>query len=292
MWRTPFRGASGEHGVAETSGRKRSILFSLFLLSGLAVFAVSMTFSSLVSERTEGTVRVTTCVVFLAAAVTACHFPRWKPYWLVFFACFTAALSLLMAWAFSDYGLRIFSLTTRTPAGIAVAKLSESVLVGFFVLLLMVAARSDRASVYLQLGDLKRGLAIGLSAFSVCSIIGVVQALHHHVGVGRLLTWVPWILIFVLANGFMEELLFRGIFLKRLEPLVGALTANVLTALTFALAHARVAYAKDVLAFVGITFVLGLVWGYIIQKTDSLIGSWLFHAGADVLIIVGIFASL
>jgi membrane protease YdiL (CAAX protease family) len=278
--------------VVQTSARKRAALFLLFFLCALAVFTLAMTFSPHMSQRTEGTVRVTTTVVFLVAAVTAYQFPSWKPCWLVFFACFAASFSLLMAWRLSDYGLNIFSLTTRTPAGIAVAKLSEAIIVVFFIVVLAVAARSDLASIYLQRGNLKRGLTIGLVAFAALSVVGVVQALGHRVGVGRLFSWVPWILIFVLATGFMEELLFRGIFLKRLEPVIGAWPANGLTALVFALAHAKVTYAPNVLVFMGITFVLGLVWGYIMQKTDSLIGSWLFHAGADVLIIIGIFVSL
>jgi membrane protease YdiL (CAAX protease family) len=44
--------------------------------------------------------------------------------------------------------------------------------------------------------------------------------------------------------------------------------------------------------FVGITFILGLVWGHITQRTDSLLGSILFHAGTDIPIILGIFALL
>jgi membrane protease YdiL (CAAX protease family) len=278
--------------MTATSGRQRAWLFLLFLFCGLAVFTLSVTFSPVMSDRTEGTIRVGLCVAFLVAVVTAYQFPRWKKYWLFFFACFTAALSLLMSWRLSDYGLRIFSLTTETPAGIAVAKLSEAFLVVFFIVLLSVAARSDRASIYLQRGNLKKGLIIGLSAFAACSIAAVVQAVGQKVEPARLVSWTPWILIFVLANGFMEELLFRGIFLRRVEALVGAWPANLLTALVFALAHARVTYTPDVPVFVGITLVLGLVWGYIMQKTDSLIASWLFHAGADVLIVVGAFASI
>jgi membrane protease YdiL (CAAX protease family) len=267
-------------------------LFLFFLICGLAVFMLSMTFSSEMSERTSAAVRVGLCMVFLVASVTAYQFPRWKRLWLPFFACFTGAFSLLMAWWLSDYGLQIFSLTTESPAGIAVAKLSEAIPVVFFILLPMVAIRSDRASIYLQSGRLAKGLTIGLVAFAVCSVAGVAQALAQGVEPARLISWTPWILVFVLANGFMEELLFRGIFLRRLDPLIGTRSANLLTAVVFALAHTRVTYTPDVLVFVGITFVLGLVWGYIIQKTDSLVGSSLFHAGADVLIIVGIFASL
>jgi membrane protease YdiL (CAAX protease family) len=51
-----------------------------------------------------------------------------------------------------------------------------------------------------------------------------------------------------------------------------------------------VTYTADILVFVAITFVFALIWGYLTQKTGALWGSALFHAGADTLIIIGIFA--
>lgn len=162
----------------------------------------------------------------------------------------------------------------------------------FFVLLLTIMIRSDLASIYLHRGELKRGLSIGAVTFVVLSIVGIVWAVNKGLGAGRLVSWAPWILIFVLANGFMEELLFRGLFLKRLEQVIGAGLSNLLTAIVFSLAHAKAAYASNVPVFMASTFVLGLVWGYVMQKTDSVMGSALFHAGADVMMVVGMFASL
>jgi hypothetical protein len=267
-------------------------LYLLFLVCALAVFAPGAAFFPHVSGRAVGTLRAATTVVFLVAAVTAYQFPRWKTYWLVFFACFTAALSLFMATQLGHYGLDIFSLAKETPAGTAVAKLSEAVIVLFFVLLLAVAARSDLASVYLARGDLKRGLAIGLAAFTALLVVGVVRALAGNVDAGRLLSWTPWVLVFVLAKGFVEELLYRGLFLKRLEPLFGAWPSNVLMALVFAATYPTAGLASNVFVFAWIVFVLGLTWGYIMQKTDNIVGSWLFHAGAEVSVAVGLMASL
>ncbi|NJD66720.1 MAG: CPBP family intramembrane metalloprotease [Chloroflexi bacterium] len=90
-------------------------------------------------------------------------------------------------------------------------------------------------------------------------------------------------------NGFMEELHFRGLLLKPFERLLGTHAANLCIALFFTLAHAPVRYAPDIGAFMAILLVLSLAWGYVIQETESLWGSVLFHAGADLLIIVGIF---
>jgi uncharacterized protein len=39
------------------------------------------------------------------------------------------------------------------------------------------------------------------------------------------------------------------------------------------------------------TFSLGLAWGYIMQRTDSILGSALFHAGADIPVFIGIFSN-
>lgn len=108
----------------------------------------------------------------------------------------------------------------------------------------------------------------------------------------RILGWLPWILIFVLANGFFEELMNRGLFLRKFEPLLGAPFSNLLTAFAFAIGHAGVTYSADVRLFVVITFVLAMIWGYFMQKTGSLWASELFHAVADTLLMMGIFAGV
>ena len=278
--------------MAEKSGPARAGLFLVFLVCILAVFTVPLAVSSHWSERAASTARVAVTVAFLAAAVTAYQFKRFKEYWLVFFACFTASFALFMGWQFSDYGLKMWYIAAGTPKGIAVAKLSEAAIVLFFVLLFTIVIRSDLASIYLGRGELRRALTIGGVAFAVLLVVGVVQALVQGVGVVRLLKWIPWILVFALASGLMEELLFRGLFLRRLDPLMGAGAANVLTALVFAVSPMKLAFVSNVFVFAGITFVLGLVWGYVCQKTDTLWGAALFHAGADVLIVVGVFGGL
>jgi membrane protease YdiL (CAAX protease family) len=82
------------------------------------------------------------------------------------------------------------------------------------------------------------------------------------------------------------------VFLKRYEPFLGKGLANLLTAIVFTLAHVQVTYVADVLQFLVIVFPLALTWGYLMQRTDSLWGSVLFHAGADCMIVFGIFASM
>jgi membrane protease YdiL (CAAX protease family) len=120
----------------------------------------------------------------------------------------------------------------------------------------------------------------------------LLQAKNAYDGFERLLSASPWILVFVLANGLNEELPFRGLFLKKFEPFLGKFGSNLLTAIVFTIAHMKVEYVAsgEVLRLLGTMFILALVWGYMMQKTDSLIGTSLFHAGEDLLLFSSPFA--
>jgi membrane protease YdiL (CAAX protease family) len=56
--------------------------------------------------------------------------------------------------------------------------------------------------------------------------------------------------------------------------------------------HTQVTYAAQMIQFLAIALVLSLVWGFLIQKSDSLWGAVLFHAAGDCLIILAVFASI
>ena len=90
----------------------------------------------------------------------------------------------------------------------------------------------------------------------------------------------------------MEELLFRGIFIKQLNNFLKPAWTIILTAIVFAATHLQVTYTPDVLFFALIVLILGVIWGFLIHYTKSIIASVLFHAGADLLIIVPTYLSL
>jgi len=108
----------------------------------------------------------------------------------------------------------------------------------------------------------------------------------------RIQPWIPWILIYVLANAAMEEILFRGLFLRKLQPFLGKFFSNFLIAFVFTFLHGTVNYAADQFIFAVIVFPLALLWGYLMQKTEGVWGSILFHAGMDIPIMLGIFSNL
>jgi hypothetical protein len=210
----------------------------------------------------------------------------------VFFAYFTAVLGLSLGFFFADWGLKLFGLTTQTVVGIAVAKFLQASLIVIGILAVARLCGEDLASLYIRKGRLILGLGVGLIAAAALLVLFMLQPAIRSLGIPRLMSLAPWILLFVVPNAFMEELLFRGLFLGRYEPLIGKWLAILSTALVFTLAHMQVTYAPNGLwMFLIVLFGFSMAWGWLMQKTGSLWGSVLFHAGADFLIILPVFTS-
>jgi len=151
-------------------------------------------------------------------------------------------------------------------------------------------------SIYIQKGNLKLGLLVGGVAFLLSAVASpwMAGALFNgqNLTPDRLKVWLPWVLIFALANAAQEELLFRGLFLRKLQPFFGKLLSNVLIVVVFTLVHQGVNYTSDQLGFLAVLTLLAFAWGYLMQKTDSIWGSILFHAGMDIPVILGILSNI
>ena len=93
-------------------------------------------------------------------------------------------------------------------------------------------------------------------------------------------------------NAIREEILFRGLFLKKYDTFLGGDTSNVLQAIIFSLAHLSAQVTPFTFVYLILSFFLGLAFGGVIQKTDSLLGAILFHAGADIPVIIAVFSFL
>lgn len=91
---------------------------------------------------------------------------------------------------------------------------------------------------------------------------------------------------FVLLAPFAEEVLFRGVALGYLRNIYSFKTANVVSSVLFMLAHIAYWFAIGQLAapvykvtynFVRL-FVIGLFWGFLVKKTNSLWASAIHHS--------------
>ena len=276
--------------LSQSGWLKKSRVFLLFFVLESMVFAILL-LSARLPMNTLLYIHAGLDAILLVVALILRRSENGKPYWQVCYAFFVAGLAVLLSTLFGGKLLELFGLTPTNPQGIAVAKLSESLWRVIPILVLMAIIGADRRSMYLNKGKIVLGLAIGVAGFVGFVVLAFMPLVSQGGMLNKLLSLSPWILIFVLANGFNEELLYRGLFLKRYEAFLGKGLSNLLAASVFTLVHVQVTYVSDLRQFLFILFPLALVWGYLMQKTDSLWGSVIFHAGADCMIIFGIFAS-
>lgn len=285
--------------LPKQTGFKRAAWFAAFLACSLWTFLVLSYYRPLIPRELDLPVRTATALAFLGAALAARRRPRFAAHWRLplALAIATAAQALDYHLDFNQWLLPALGISAlKSPAGWAVDKLQSSLLIIVPIILLTLLSGERLGSIYVQRGRLKLGLAIGLGTFSAATLLAIPWASWLFAGrdlsLARVLPWAPWVLIFVLANAAAEELLFRGLFLRKLTPLAGAFWANLAIAIPFVLMHASASYFTQPLIFLAFLFLLALGWGATMQRTDSWWGSVLFHAGMDISIVLGIFSNL
>jgi membrane protease YdiL (CAAX protease family) len=205
------------------------------------------------------------------------------------------AIAVSLDWVFGIYLMDHLNISGNSPVGFALIKLNECAVIVCVIITFTLLSGASLGSIYIQKGNLKLGLIIGLVTFFLAAVGSIPMANlfnAQNLSLVRILPWIPWLLIFVLANATQEELLFRGLFLRKLQPFFGKFLSNFLIAFVFTLMHGSVTYTANNYIFLAILFPLALVWGYFMQKTDSVWGSILFHAGMDIPIMLGIFSNL
>jgi len=278
--------------ISQPGWLKKSSVFLLFFIVETMVFAL-ITLSPYLPQTALLGFHAGLTAVLLIIALFLRRSGKGKPYWPVFYAFFVAGAAVLTSGLFSGDLLRLFKQTVATPQGIALAKFSESILRVIPILVLMPVMGFDWLSMYLAAGKVRFWLPIAIAAVIVFPAFAFFSISNSQTGVlDKLLSLWPWILLFVLSNGFMEELLYRGLFLQKYEPFLGKGISNILTAIVFALMHTQVTYAAQMIQFLVIVLFLSLIWGFLIQKSESLWGAVLFHAAGDCLIIFAAYASI
>ena len=278
----------------QLAGRAAGLLLTLAV--GLLIFVVLGHPNPRLPGGIDPYARAIVTGALLAAALLCRTVAALRPYWPLAFAFFIASLVTALDLYTSYWIYDIFAFDADTPLEFAVMRTKNAVFIISLIVLLNRLAGGSLGSIYIQKGRLKQGLLIGLVTFLGGAAIAVPMAVILYKGADlspqRVLSWLPYLLVFVLVNAAYEELLFRGIFLRKLEPFFGRFLANLLTAIVFACSHSAVTYSSDILLFLFGALLSALAWGWLMQKTDSLWGSILFHAGLDIPIMLGIFSTL
>jgi len=274
-------------------------LFLLFLACGLLVFIVFSHYFPIFERPVDTVGRVIVALSFLVAAFVARRSESFNKYWLILFAFFAAltAISIDRYLSLSKLILPALNVDGNSPAGWAIEKLESSLLGIVIVLVLNRLAGQNMESLYIRRGNLRLGLTVGLVAFVVmiATVIPVAETYFkgENLTWARILTWAPWVLIMVLSNASNEELILRGLFIGRMEPFLGKFATNIVTTIPFVLMHVFTGYSTDAIIFLVLQLLpLSLAWCWLMQKTNSIWGSILFHAAMDIPIFVGIFSGL
>lgn len=260
--------------------------FITFLLTFIVMLAVCMTLFSLKPGIIKLIIRIIMIAVF---------FTSWR--WFnkrdmtelknLAFAFMVLNLAFLIVSVFTT---KFWGLDMETTKGLALSKFSDSAIITVVLISSFLIAGYGLKNIYLTRGKLITGIIIGIVFFLVFGYLALTNP-QQKPGPGFLeKNWV-WIFVFVFSNGFMEELVFRGIFLDKLNLLFNHHLSIFMTSVCFAVPHIMVQYQPNVLMFAGICFVLGMICGYTMHITRSIIAPTLIHAGADLMIIVPIFAT-
>lgn len=161
------------------------------------------------------------------------------------------------------------------------------------ILVLTWAGRRGWGWVYLERGQLRRWVPFGLLSFAVCAIAVTLAAIGSGATRSELRTVTPWLMVFVVANGIMEELWFRGIFLRPYAANLGGPSAVVVTALVFGASHLNATYisAGQQVLFAATLFGLGLALAWAIRWGDSVWGAVLLHMGLDLTVVLQLLKS-
>ena len=187
-------------------------------------------------------------------------------------------------------------LASTVPATVAIQTLETLIAVVPIVVLMRVAGM-DFSSMYLRGGKAGRVLRVSIIFFLIMCFLTARLPSHHVIKThgtltfDRVLSLAPALVAVAFMNGLQEELLFRGLFLRRYSDIFGPHVAIVLQAAVFAIAHVGITYSASSLFFiVGIVFPLGLLLGYVMQTTDGMVAPVLFHAGGDLPIYLAFFS--
>ena len=274
----------------------RILLVLFFIAAGSLIIVVFSPWRPLLHRRADYFGRLAMLLFFALLYIFVRRHARLQQYSQVVLGLLILALTFTLDWIFGRYYFDTLKYNDATPAEWAAVKVNEFIVVWAVILTATLCAGSGLGSILLQKGRLKLGLLVGAACFLafLLSSIPVATALFQgkDLSVAKVLPWMPWVLIYCFANGANEELMFRGLFLPKLEPFIGKFLSNLLVALVFTIIHQGATYTSSQLMFLAVTFPLALLLGYLAQKTNALWASILLHAGMDIPVMLGIFSNL
>jgi membrane protease YdiL (CAAX protease family) len=274
------------------AGRPARWLASLALLAVALAMTVPI-YAGWLSGDTQRLFRYGFTLLWGFLALGATRSERTRPYLPLLLSLFGVSLGLALAYLAAHSPLSGLGGASGTPRGAAAEKIfTEVIPVSAAMFLTAWVSRRSLESLGLRGGRV--GLSLG---FGLLATVPLLALFAFDPSGGRdavlstsgsiLGTWCPWILLFSIGNGFMEELWFRGLWLGAFKQVLGGSAALHVTSLAFCLMHVIVYWGDPVAIAILTPTWLFMAYGYglTVRKTGSLWGPVLAHAVADVLFL-------
>jgi membrane protease YdiL (CAAX protease family) len=254
------------------------------------VFVLGLNLWHSIPERFQDLYKIGLSVLLLIAyTVSQRYAPNQKT---VFLAFFLVSVGWVLDNDLTGKLVDLISLKTQTLPGLAYTMVISTFLVSAPVIVGWLVSGQSLSSIYIRGDKTVWGIVVGIAGLLLFSGLGGLQALGQGLTLKVVAGAIPMALVFSLANGFREELVYRAVFLKGFQANVGVAAAIIVTTLVFALAHVQAGYdTTSMVVFATVLVLVGVVGSLIMVKTESLIGAVLFHAGADVLLIMTLLSS-
>jgi membrane protease YdiL (CAAX protease family) len=273
----------------------RTIRLVLFLaIASFFVFTLGG-YNYFLQRDTKTIIKWVVPVVFLIASIAIRKSNRYQAYLKPCVAFLAVGTGFLLAWYFGGWYNWIPGLVNDSVEGWALAKVAEAAPIIIAILIIGKFSGDSPSSLYLKGGNTKLGLKLGLFCIPLTMLqFMVMGGFSLNVNASTIIEWTPWLVIFAFTNSFMEELMFRGLFLHKYEALMGSKAALILISVIFALFHAALLPFMGyeiMLIFVAFLFIEAWLWGRTIQKSSSIWGAVLVHAVADVLFVIVAFGA-
>jgi membrane protease YdiL (CAAX protease family) len=216
---------------------RRAGLFTLFLICGLLVFVFGLDYHTRFWTNGSGAFKVGVSALFLVATLGLRRNERGQAYWPMAFAFLAASLANITTWYLAaplqHWLWNLTGVAAETPPGLMLSKLVDVVLRLAPIFAALWLVRDGLGSVYVRRGQLKWSLTLGGLALVNLLATSIAVAASRNSNLSVVLASLPWWFAFSSLNAFMEEIWYRGLFLKRLEPAVGATGVIWLTTLVF-----------------------------------------------------------
>ena len=278
---------------------------SLILRSVLVVFCLAAGFAyrasvSLIPTGVfEDAFLLGLAALFLIVAALVRRSQNLSRYWEVPFAFFIftiaglvgdVSISPLQQWFIHDVlheSPSVNNPLASTILGTVLAQVFGTLSLVLPIILLTKASGSDLNAIFINKERSWKWLGVGIVGFLVFFLLaafGLSKSFFPNNGVSlsRFLALTPALIVLVLCNGLREELWFRGLFLKKYGRFLGPVSSNLLAAIIFTSFHVQVQYSRSLPIFLAVALIQGLVLGYLMQKSESMLAPAIFHAGIDI----------